>query len=67
MKFAEIMGAIMTRVILTITFFLIVTPIGFIMRLAGKDSLGLRKNADASTFWIPVEPDGPGTRPDKPF
>ncbi len=67
MKFAELLGAVMTRVILTITYFLIVTPIGIIKRLSGNDSLGLKRDPDAQSFWIPVDPDGPSSRYDKPF
>jgi hypothetical protein len=41
--FSNFLGAIVSRILLTIIFFIIVTPIGFIRRLIGKDSLRLRE------------------------
>lgn len=40
--FAEILGTVMSRVLLSILFFGLVTPIGILRRLFGKDSLKLR-------------------------
>ena len=67
MKVAEIISAVMTRVILTLTFFLIITPLAVIRRVMGQDTLGLRPDRSAHTYWVPVEPDGPAGRPDKPY
>jgi len=67
MKIAGFLGAIMTRVLLTLTFYLVVTPLGWLMRLMGKDSLLLKRQQHRSSFWIAVEPDGPCSRPEKPF
>jgi hypothetical protein len=67
MRFADILSAVMTRVILVLTFFLVITPLAVVLRLLGKDPLRLRPDPDAQSFWIPVAPDAPGTRPDKPF
>ena len=67
MKFAKTLGFVMNHVILTITFFLVITPIGLIMRLAGKDLLKLKFDKNAESYWIKTEPDGPATRPDKPY
>ena len=35
-----------------IVFFIVVTPIGLIMRFFGKDLLRINKNKIASTYWI---------------
>ncbi len=67
LKFAEILGAIMTRVILTVFFFLVVTPFGLALRLLGKDLLSLRYDEKLDSYWVPVEEDGPTTRPLKPY
>ena len=40
---SHFMGNIVSKVILSILFFLVVTPIGLIRRLAGADSLQLKK------------------------
>ncbi|HEY7913603.1 MAG TPA: SxtJ family membrane protein, partial [Blastocatellia bacterium] len=50
MGLAEILGFIMTRVILAIVFYLLVTPIGFIKRLWGWDPLRLRADPSQS-YW----------------
>jgi hypothetical protein len=39
---SHLLGALMSRVVLTIVFFLVVTPIGLVRRLLGKDSLRVR-------------------------
>lgn len=51
MAFAVILGFIMTRVILTILFYLIVTPTGFIARLFGKDFLDLKLEKEKDSYW----------------
>lgn len=40
---SHVLGNVVSRVILSIVFFVLVTPIGLIRRWAGKDSLQLRK------------------------
>jgi len=67
MKLAGLLGFVMTRVILTLTFFLAITPLGLLRRLLGQDSLVLKKRPDAESYWVAVEKDGPGTRPESPF
>jgi hypothetical protein len=39
---SDALGAIMSKVLMAIVFFLVVTPMGIIRRLAGKDSMRLR-------------------------
>jgi hypothetical protein len=45
------LGWIVTRVLLTIVFFLVVTPIGLLQRLFGKRAIEVAFNADRGTFW----------------
>lgn len=52
MGMAEAMGFVMTRVILGVVFFLIVTPIGLVRRLTGGDPLG-RRGARTESYWKP--------------
>ena len=42
MKLADIMGYVMTRIILTVLFYTLFTPIGFVARLLNKDFLFMR-------------------------
>ena len=67
MKLAEVMGAVMSRVILTLAFILVITPLGILRRLFHGDWLGLQLDPKAETYWVPVERDGPTSRPDKPY
>ena len=50
-KFGILLGKIVSPLIMGIIFFLVVTPIGFIMRLLGKDVLNLKYNKNKS-YWI---------------
>ena len=40
--FSDLLGAVMSKILLSIVYFAVVTPIGILRRLAGKDSLKLR-------------------------
>ena len=51
MIFATIMGWIMTRVILSFLFFLVVTQIGLILRLFGKQFLNLKWDKSQKSYW----------------
>jgi hypothetical protein len=67
MALAAVLATVMTHVVLTLTFALLITPMGLVMRLLRKDPLQRKRDPERSTFWVPVEPDGPCSRPDKPF
>ena len=49
-KFGELLGKIISPIIMGFIFFLIITPIGLFMRLIGKDLLNLKYNND-QTYW----------------
>jgi len=51
MIFATVLGWIMTRVILSVLFYAILTPIGLILRLFGKQFLELKWNKTDITYW----------------
>ena len=40
-------------------FFGVITPIGLLMRLAGKDLLRTKFDINADSYWIKREPPGP--------
>ena len=52
MTLAVILGWIVTRIILIILFYLVVTPIGILSRLFGKDLLNLKLDKKANSYWI---------------
>ena len=58
-RFGIFLGKIISPVIMGIIFFLVVTPIGLIMRLLGKDVLNL-KYSENKSYWI--EKDGPESK-----
>ncbi|MFH1502030.1 MAG: SxtJ family membrane protein [Candidatus Eisenbacteria bacterium] len=52
MAFALVLGWVMTRVILTIVFYIGVTPIAFIARIVGKKFLDLGFEPDRESYWV---------------
>jgi hypothetical protein len=54
MKFGLLLGKIISPIIMVIFFFVVVTPIGIIMRVLGKNILRLKKNKKKS-YWIKRE------------
>ncbi len=56
MSIAIVLGAIMSRVILSLVFYLVVTPIGLLMRLFGKDPITKKPDPSLETYWIPKDP-----------
>lgn len=51
MTLAVLLGFVMTRVILSILYYIIITPIGFITKIIGKDFLSLKIDKKAKTYW----------------
>jgi len=58
-KFGIFLGKIISPFVMGIIFFLVVTPIGLIMRLIGKDLLNL-KYSNNKSYWI--EKNGPKSK-----
>ena len=53
MGLAFVLGFIMTRVILSLAFVLVFTPVGLFFRLIRRDVLKQRPDPEAETYWIP--------------
>ena len=51
-KFGILLGSIVSPIVMGAVFFVVVTPVGLIMRFLGKDLLRINKNKFASTYWI---------------
>jgi hypothetical protein len=58
-KFGLLLHRITSPIILGIMFFGVITPIGLLMRLAGKDLLRTKFDINADSYWIKREPPGP--------
>ncbi len=59
MALALALGFVVSHVILTLFFFLVIAPIGLVARGLGRDFLRLRIDRQASTYWLPREPRPP--------
>ena len=53
-KFGEALGRIIAPIAMSIVYFIIITPIGFFMRLIGKDLLRTKFSKNKS-YWIKRE------------
>lgn len=53
MGIAIVLGFVMTRVLLTLVFVLLVVPIGLALKLVGKDLLERRIERDTPSYWKP--------------
>ena len=51
-KFGELLGKIIAPMVMAIIYFIILTPISLIVRLFGKDLLGLKLSKQLKTYWI---------------
>ena len=59
MKLGILLGRIVAPVALAILFYGVFTPIGAVMRLAGKDPLRLKRDPHSPSYWLRREPPGP--------
>ena len=51
-KFGIFLGNFISPIVMGAVFFLVVTPIGFIMRFSGKNLLRLNKEKNRNTYWL---------------
>jgi len=51
MTLSILLGWVMTRVILSVLFYLVITPIGLIARLSGKQFLDLKIDKSRASYW----------------
>lgn len=53
MRFAHILGWVNTRIILGFIFFLLITPIGLLMRLFARDPMARKFDTKATSYRVP--------------
>ena len=51
-KFGEILGKIIAPIIMALVYFVILTPVSLVVRVFGKDILGLKFINKQQTYWI---------------
>ena len=52
------LGKVVSPIVLGVIFFIVITPVAIVMKLAGRDALKLRKQ-NISSYWIDRKPPGP--------
>ena len=50
---------VVARVVLSVFFVLVVTPMGLALRLAGKDLLSLKRDSKRTSYWSAMRDPGP--------
>ena len=56
MRFAALLAWFNTRLLLSLFFFLVMTPMGLAMRLFGRDVLHKKTERSAASYWIKRDP-----------
>jgi hypothetical protein len=51
-KFGILLGTIISPIVMGIVFFVVVTPTSLIMRILGKNLLGLKKDNTKRSYWL---------------
>jgi|TARA_B100001093_G_C26123312_1_gene715906 hypothetical protein len=51
MKFGELLGRVIAPIVMFVIFFLVVTPLSFLVRLFGKDLLNIKFN-NSKSYWL---------------
>lgn len=59
LKLGIALGNIVGPIALAILFYGVIAPLGFVMRLTGKDPLRTRLDSGAESYWVPRKPPGP--------
>ena len=52
MRFAVMLGHVNSRILLTLVYYLVVTPYGVVTRLVGRDPLRRRGRAKVESHWV---------------
>ncbi len=50
-KFGLLLGAIVSPIIMTLIFFIVVTPIGLVMQILSKNYLDIKKDKKKNSYW----------------
>ena len=51
-KFGELLGRIIAPVVMALVYFFILTPISLLVRLFGKDLIGMKFSNTTNSYWI---------------
>jgi hypothetical protein len=59
MAFGELMGRVVSPIVLGLIFFAVFTPVAAVMRLFGRDAMLRKWDAAAPSYWVKRDPPGP--------
>ena len=59
LKLGLLLGHIVSPIAMAILFYVVITPIGFIMRVTGKAAMRRYFDSNASSYWVRRDPPGP--------
>ena len=51
-KFGEILGMVIAPLVMALVYFIVLTPVSLIVRIFGKDLLGLKFLKQKDSYWI---------------
>jgi hypothetical protein len=57
----RLLHRVVSPLLMGVIFFVVVTPIAWVMRLRGKDVLSLARRTDLLSYWITREPQAPAS------
>lgn len=55
-RFGALLHSIVSPIVLGFMFFIVITPLGLLMRVLGKNPLQLRYDRSLATYWIERQP-----------
>lgn len=53
--FTGIIGEIINRLMLALVYFVVILPIGIVMKVIGRDRLKIKKLSNSKTYWVNLE------------
>jgi hypothetical protein len=59
MALGELLGRVVSPIVLGAIFFVVFTPVGLVMRWAGRDAMCRRWDPAAKSYWVERDPPGP--------
>ena len=59
MKFGELLGRVVSPIVLGAIFFVVFTPVGILMRAFGRDAMSRRFEPAVRSYWVERDPPGP--------
>ena len=51
-KLGEILGKVIAPIVMALVYFVILTPVSLVVRIFGKDLLGLKISKNKNSYWI---------------